>query len=931
MQPPPHGAPSASPAGADHPDSADRSDQTDHTPATTAQTDQTSTAQTSTATPAVDWADIFACPLLNSPSFLADLAFAPSALPPAHAQGQGQGQAHANAHAHAQSGLDASSSSSSVLASVSAHNRNRLTTDPDADLWAIEDFGLLFNPALAFDPFAATSAVAVAMPDSMPDPLAVHHNNQQHHNQQHLLPTAMTAAAGSQSAWTASVLGSLHPNSSMASASSSSSLSSLSSSLAAMPIDDSLTLHQLPSKRSSVDMTDAAAAATSSSTTTPTPTRPASSSLSALTALTAGHTQTKTESPTAADDDPLAGAQPLTAKRRKIAQACTHCKKAHVSCETVRPCRRCVKKGLQDSCVDAPRKPLLASDASPPMAMAALPIELGLVGGTRKGRVKGRPSGAVVAASAAGASGAGLGGAAAAVAKSCGTCPVRILPKTQLVEAAAAVASRKASSMLAAVAGAAPASASSCGKLAADADGPVKIESGLDAGSSAVAAQGDAAPPSAPETPSSAAILESAMHVHEQHQKQQQLQQQLLQQLQLQQQQNGALGLGPTGSVDVHKASDRTAMDANTTILDRRWTLSQQQFVSIAANFLPQHLPVGSPSAAAQQQQQQHQQQQEQSVGSPFQGMQQQAQQVQPWPAFPQMQQMAEMPQHMISMSRTLSSSSSSSHHSHQHHQTAGMGKLHPPLQPKQSPLMPSPLSGVQPTIPPGPSSTESEQPAIDFRSMGPLEAVLAAQQIEPGVATHILFLVRQLSERQRGGQSHLPPQLAAAASSATGGSSLMDSRPSLRVADYPSLLAKSLPSTPSAVFSPSGLLYTANASFAHLVSVPLDDLVSGHYCLYGLLDMPSMLAVLDLALNYALKKDPHSFGRCVVYAGGNAGPDAAGQLAQARQASATQQQGGSGSGSGSGSGKSWARHCALSVSTFRDVDLWVVAQFIPV
>lgn len=42
--------------------------------------------------------------------------------------------------------------------------------------------------------------------------------------------------------------------------------------------------------------------------------------------------------------------------KRKVAVACVHCAKSHVTCNEGRPCSRCVKKGLQDSCVDAPRK-----------------------------------------------------------------------------------------------------------------------------------------------------------------------------------------------------------------------------------------------------------------------------------------------------------------------------------------------------------------------------------------------------------------------------------------------------------------------------------------------------------------------------------------------------------------------------------------------
>ncbi|KAJ3088596.1 hypothetical protein HK102_008396, partial [Quaeritorhiza haematococci] len=43
-------------------------------------------------------------------------------------------------------------------------------------------------------------------------------------------------------------------------------------------------------------------------------------------------------------------------KRRKVGQACVACRKAHVSCDDTRPCKRCVKKNIAHLCVDAPKK-----------------------------------------------------------------------------------------------------------------------------------------------------------------------------------------------------------------------------------------------------------------------------------------------------------------------------------------------------------------------------------------------------------------------------------------------------------------------------------------------------------------------------------------------------------------------------------------------
>lgn len=42
--------------------------------------------------------------------------------------------------------------------------------------------------------------------------------------------------------------------------------------------------------------------------------------------------------------------------RKKTARACQHCHKAHMTCDESRPCKRCVARGLQETCVDAPRK-----------------------------------------------------------------------------------------------------------------------------------------------------------------------------------------------------------------------------------------------------------------------------------------------------------------------------------------------------------------------------------------------------------------------------------------------------------------------------------------------------------------------------------------------------------------------------------------------
>merc|ERR1711871_1505938 len=40
-------------------------------------------------------------------------------------------------------------------------------------------------------------------------------------------------------------------------------------------------------------------------------------------------------------------------RRTRVPMACTRCKMAHTRCDTKRPCGRCVRRGVADSCVDA--------------------------------------------------------------------------------------------------------------------------------------------------------------------------------------------------------------------------------------------------------------------------------------------------------------------------------------------------------------------------------------------------------------------------------------------------------------------------------------------------------------------------------------------------------------------------------------------------
>ncbi|KAI8066524.1 hypothetical protein BC940DRAFT_302365 [Gongronella butleri] len=45
-----------------------------------------------------------------------------------------------------------------------------------------------------------------------------------------------------------------------------------------------------------------------------------------------------------------------TVRKKKAARACIHCQKAHLTCDDARPCQRCTKRGLANTCTDGTRK-----------------------------------------------------------------------------------------------------------------------------------------------------------------------------------------------------------------------------------------------------------------------------------------------------------------------------------------------------------------------------------------------------------------------------------------------------------------------------------------------------------------------------------------------------------------------------------------------
>ncbi|KAI9887700.1 MAG: Transcriptional regulator of nonfermentable carbon utilization [Watsoniomyces obsoletus] len=62
---------------------------------------------------------------------------------------------------------------------------------------------------------------------------------------------------------------------------------------------------------------------------------------------------------------------PLRPKRKKARRACHACQRAHLTCGDERPCERCIKRGLQNSCHDGTRKKAKYLLDTPPEAVMA--------------------------------------------------------------------------------------------------------------------------------------------------------------------------------------------------------------------------------------------------------------------------------------------------------------------------------------------------------------------------------------------------------------------------------------------------------------------------------------------------------------------------------------------------------------------------------
>ncbi|KAI0040010.1 hypothetical protein FA95DRAFT_1503447 [Auriscalpium vulgare] len=56
------------------------------------------------------------------------------------------------------------------------------------------------------------------------------------------------------------------------------------------------------------------------------------------------------------DSPDSAQAKKDSQKKKKATRACVHCQKAHLTCDDSRPCQRCTKRGMADSCVEGHRK-----------------------------------------------------------------------------------------------------------------------------------------------------------------------------------------------------------------------------------------------------------------------------------------------------------------------------------------------------------------------------------------------------------------------------------------------------------------------------------------------------------------------------------------------------------------------------------------------
>jgi hypothetical protein len=87
----------------------------------------------------------------------------------------------------------------------------------------------------------------------------------------------------------------------------------------------------------------------------------ASSERSAKSKGDAGKDARAKDSPAAKSETPGIG-HSSPKKRRKVNHACVYCRRSHMTCDSERPCTRCIKRNIGHLCHDEPREPTKRRD-----------------------------------------------------------------------------------------------------------------------------------------------------------------------------------------------------------------------------------------------------------------------------------------------------------------------------------------------------------------------------------------------------------------------------------------------------------------------------------------------------------------------------------------------------------------------------------------
>lgn len=170
----------------------------------------------------------------------------------------------------------------------------------------------------------------------------------------------------------------------------------------------------------------------------------------------------------------------------------------------------------------------------------------------------------------------------------------------------------------------------------------------------------------------------------------------------------------------------------------------------------------------------------------------------------------------------------------------------------------------------PQPHLIEYESPIIptinDHHTTAHLAPLLALLGIEIAISCHIIHMATKLINTQKPSTTS-------------------------KLKEYTEFFGGTTLSTPTGVFSPSGLMHSSNLPFETYFKPCLN------FCLYSVLDMASILQILDLTTKYE-NTGGFSFGRVSVRADEG--------------------------------GMRITRNCAVSLTTVRDAGLWIIIQFIP-